>query len=208
LSKRLNARIESNFADNRLSHLQASWCSRHPDFAARRRNLVVTGDEAVLQIAAREQSTCEFLDKLSSDAEDDFDEPDLCCDIALWQPPNLPFANHVHCFIALNRALCAIKGTESQTSVDPSLNRAVILLDDVIEIRNNATAARSAKHALVLKLLDNGRVRRIPIHINNAWTRMPGSGKCLLEEAPSTSRVASLGKQEINRCACRINGSI
>jgi len=49
----------------------------------------------------------------------------------------------------LNRALCAIKGTESQTSVDPSLNRAVILLDDVIEIRNNATAASSAKHALL-----------------------------------------------------------
>src|SRR3954453_19006832 len=92
----------------------------------------------------------------------------------LCQPPNLAFANHVHCFIALNRALCAIKGTESQTSVDPSLNRAVILLDDVIEVRNNATAASSAKDALLFKLLDNVRVGRIPIHINDAWPRMPG----------------------------------
>ena len=82
----------------------------------------------------------------------------------------------MHCFVALNRALCAIKGTESQTSVDPSLNRAVILLDDVIEIRNNATAASSTKRALLFKLLDNGRVRRISIHINYARARMPGSG--------------------------------
>lgn len=98
----------------------------------------------------------------------------------------------MHCFVALNRALCAIKGTESQTSVDPSLNRAVILLDDVIEIRNNAAAASSSKGALLFKLLDNGGVGRIPIHINDARPRMPGSGKCLLEEAPSTSQIATL----------------
>jgi hypothetical protein len=81
----------------------------------------------------------------------------------------------VHCFVALNRALCAIKGTESQTSVDPTLNRAVILLDDVIEIRNNAAAASSAKHALLFKLFDNGRVGRISIYIDYAWARCPGA---------------------------------
>ena len=94
----------------------------------------------------------------------------------------------MHCFISLNRALRAVEGTESQTSVDPSFYRTVILLDDVIEIRNNATAASSTKHVLLFKLLDNGRVRRISIHINDARARMPGSGKCLLEEAPSTIR--------------------
>jgi hypothetical protein len=68
----------------------------------------------------------------------------------------------------------------------------VIFLDDVIEIRNNATAASSTKRALLFKLLNNGRVRRISIHINDARARMPRSGKCLLEEAPSTSQIASL----------------
>jgi hypothetical protein len=46
----------------------------------------------------------------------------------------------------LNRALCAIKGTESQTGVDPALDRAVILLDHVIEIGHDSTAASSTKH--------------------------------------------------------------
>jgi len=36
----------------------------------------------------------------------------------------------------------------------------MILLDDVIEIRNNATAASSTQHVFLFKLLDNGRVRR------------------------------------------------
>jgi hypothetical protein len=63
----------------------------------------------------------------------------------------------------------------------------VILLDDVIEIRNNATAASSTKRALLFKLLNNSWVGRIPIQIDYARPRMPGSGKCLLEEAPSTS---------------------
>jgi hypothetical protein len=57
----------------------------------------------------------------------------------------------VHCFVALNGAVCPTTGPESQASVDPALNLAVILLDDVIEIRNNSRAASSAKHALLFK---------------------------------------------------------
>ena len=78
----------------------------------------------------------------------------------------------------------------------------MILLDDVIEIRNNATAASSTQRVILFKLLDNGRVRRISIHINDARARMPRSGKGILEEAPSTSQIARLLKQEVDRCAC------
>jgi hypothetical protein len=69
--------------------------------------------------------------------------------------------------------LRAVEGTESQTSVDPELYRAVIPLDDVIEIRNNATVASSTTHALPFKLSDNGRVGKIPIHVNYARARIP-----------------------------------
>jgi len=54
---------------------------------------------------------------------------------------------------------------ESQTDGDPSLHRAVILLDNIIEVGNNAAAASSTIRALLFKLLDNGRVGRIP-HID------------------------------------------
>jgi hypothetical protein len=37
----------------------------------------------VLQIAAGERSACEFCVYLGSETEDDFDESDLCSDIAL-----------------------------------------------------------------------------------------------------------------------------
>jgi hypothetical protein len=49
---------------------------------------------------------------------------------------------------------------ESQTVIDPPLDRAVILLDDVIEIKNNATAASPTKRTLLFKLLHNGLSRK------------------------------------------------
>jgi hypothetical protein len=88
--------------------------------------------------------------------------------------------------------LGAVEGTKAETSLDPSFYRAVILLHDVIEIRDNATAASSTQHALLFKLRDNGRVRRISIHIDDTRARMSRSGKGLLEEAPGTSQIASL----------------
>jgi hypothetical protein len=60
------------------------------------------------------------------------DEQNQSPHITLRQPAHLPFPDHVYHLIALNRPLGRVKGPESLTGVDPSLDGAVILLDDVM----------------------------------------------------------------------------
>ena len=46
-----------------------------------------------------------------------------------------PFRTHVHDFVALNGSLGSVEGAEPLTRVDPSLDGAVVLLYDVVQVR-------------------------------------------------------------------------
>jgi hypothetical protein len=81
----------------------------------------------------------------SRESEDALDEADLLSDIILCQPANLPFANHVHCFIALNRSFCGGKRAEAETRIDAPFDRPVILFDDIVEIRDYPAATALAE---------------------------------------------------------------
>ena len=48
-----------------------------------------------------------------------------------WGPPQY---DHVHCLIALNGSLCSRERAEAEARVDPSFDRTVILLDNIVEI--------------------------------------------------------------------------
>jgi hypothetical protein len=47
--------------------------------------------------------------------------------VSFGGPSDLSFADHVHCFVALNGVQCAIHGSEPETGSDSSFNNAVIL---------------------------------------------------------------------------------
>jgi hypothetical protein len=49
----------------------------------------------------------------------------------------------MNCFIALDREGCSIKGAEAELDVDSSLDGAMILFNDVVEIRNGAATTAS-----------------------------------------------------------------
>ena len=83
----------------------------------------------------------------STEPEDAFHEADLFNDFALCQPSNLSFADYVHCFIALDGSYRARERAEAEARIDPPFDRTVILLDNVVEIRDDATATSPAESA-------------------------------------------------------------
>src|SRR4051794_12799175 len=101
-----------------------------------------------------------------TEPEDGFYEADLFSDVALCQPSNLSFADHVHCFIALDCLLRARKRAEAEARLDPPFDGTVILLDNVIEIRDHATATSLAECMRPLEFVDNTGIRRVPVHID------------------------------------------
>ncbi len=70
-----------------------------------------------------------------NESEDEFDELDLTLDIALCQPSNLSFTDHVDCFIPLDCPFGADERAEAEARIYASFDRTVILLDNIVEMR-------------------------------------------------------------------------
>src|SRR3954470_6631522 len=66
-----------------------------------------------------------------SEPKDVFDESDLLSDVALCQPANLSFADHVRRFIALDGPFPAGERAEAKARIDALFDSTVILLDDI-----------------------------------------------------------------------------
>ena len=52
---------------------------------------------------------------------------------ALFHSFHLPFFDHMHCFVACQRASCRIKGKETQTRLCAAFNETMILLNQIIQ---------------------------------------------------------------------------
>jgi hypothetical protein len=91
----------------------------------------------------------------SSESEDVFDEVDLVGDVALCQPSNLSFADHVHCFIGLDGSCRARERAEAEARIDPTFDRTMILFDNVVEIRDDETATSLAQCMIPLQFVNN-----------------------------------------------------
>src|SRR5437868_12416456 len=129
------------------------------------------------------------------------DETDLLGAIALCRPSNLSFADHVHCFIALDRSFYSGKRAEAEARIDPPFDRTVILLDNIVEVRDNAAATSLAECMILLQFVNNLGIRRVPVHIDHPRARVTWCRQRFAEEYSSGRRVASLGKKKVNRCA-------
>ena len=60
-----------------------------------------------------------------------------------------PLASHRTCplqimcyFVAFDNSFCSAQGTEAKAYIDPRFDRTVILLDNIVEIRDHAAANR------------------------------------------------------------------
>jgi hypothetical protein len=88
----------------------------------------------------------------------------------------------VHGFIPLDCSLGAIERAKAEARIHPSFDRTVILFNDIVQIGNNAAATSLAEYVVPLQLLNDTWIRRIPVHVDHAWTTMSWGRQRLAEE--------------------------
>ena len=66
------------------------------------------------------------------------DEGDLISDVSFAHTSDLSLANHVHRLVSLERSPCRLKGKEAHPRLDEPFDEAMILLDQVIQVFDQA----------------------------------------------------------------------
>ncbi len=66
------------------------------------------------------------------------DEGDLPCDVSFVHPVHLSFPDHVHHLVALQGSSCRFHGKEAHPRLDEPFDEAMVLLDQVIEVFDQA----------------------------------------------------------------------
>lgn len=148
------------------------------------------------------------MHRSGDESEDAFDEADLLGDIALCQPSNLSFADHVHCFIALDGSFCSGERAEAQARIDPPFDRTVILLHNIIEIRDHAAATSLAECMIARQFLNHIGIRGVSVHSDHPRARMVWCSERFAEEGSNGSQIASFRKKEVDGCAARVHSPI
>jgi len=86
-----------------------------------------------------------------------------------WTFARLAFADHVHGLVAGDGAPSAPEGAEMLTGVDPPLDRAVVLLEHVIQIWHRPMPAILGQSAFAFELRDGGRIRGVAVGVDDSW---------------------------------------
>ena len=82
--------------------------------------------------------------------EEFFNEVNLTPNIISVEPANLALAEHVHRFITLQRAAGRLELAEPLLGVHAAFNRAVVLLQDVVQVLHRSVATTAAKDPFLL----------------------------------------------------------
>ena len=128
----------------------------------------------VLQVSERNKSSREDVvpRNLGGHIEEVVDEPILTLDVMPAQPSHLTLPNYVHRLIALNRSFRSLEFTEPLLSAHTPFDRAMVLLDDVIQILDGSVAAPAAERPFLLYVCDGRAVNRRQIRVDDAGLRM------------------------------------
>src|SRR5262245_40721108 len=110
--------------------------------------------------------------------------------------------------VTLQRSPSSAKGSESLTRIHAPLDRSMILLQIVIQIRTSPTAAAGTQIPLSLQLFNHFRVRGIAVDIDYARPATSRNLQSALEKALRGGRIAFRRKPEIDRRTAGIHGAI
>ena len=111
----------------------------------------------------------------------------------MGQPSHLAFPDHVHCLVSLDRPPRPVKRLEPLAGIDPSFDRPVVLLHDMVQVGTDTTTAATAEFALSLQFRYNVGIGGVAIDIDDPGPRVTGSSQGLLEKALGGSSVTPGG---------------
>jgi hypothetical protein len=97
---------------------------------------------------------------LGGQFEELVDELNLTPNISSAHPPNLPLPQHVYRLITLNSSLRRPEFSELLLGVHSAFVRAVILLEDIVQVLHGSVPTTAAKNSLLLNVGDGRAVDR------------------------------------------------
>jgi len=128
--------------------------------------------------------------------------------VTFWEPSDLSFADHVHRFVARYGVECAIHGPEPETGSDSFFDKAVILLDDVVEVRRRSAAAVAPQFAGSLQIRNYLRVRRMSVDVDYPRSDLASARQSPSKEVFGGHRIAVRREHEVDRIALGIDGAV
>ena len=117
-----------------------------------------------------------FLLSLGRHSKQAGDERHLPLDVSFAHPSDLSLANHVHDLIPLKRSPCRFHGKEAQPWLDQPFDKAVVLLNQVIQVFDLPQFDPLGKYSSGFKLCNRFGISRIFIHIDHARSGLRGGG--------------------------------
>jgi hypothetical protein len=123
-------------------------------------------------------------------------------------PARLAFADHVHGLVAGDGAPSSPKRSEMLTRVDPSLDRAVVLFQDVIEVRYWPVPTVFVQSAFSFEPHDRRRVRAVTVGVDDMRHGMVLPPQSFGQEALCCSRVLLRREEKVQGRAKRIHRTI
>jgi hypothetical protein len=111
-----------------------------------------------------------------------FNIVDLAGDVVFREPPDWPFANHVHRFVSGYGSRRSIHGSKPQADRHSPFDEPVILLQDIVQVRPWPTPAALPQLAADLQFPDSSWIGGMAIDIDDAWSPAVDSPQSHLQE--------------------------
>jgi hypothetical protein len=100
------------------------------------------------------------------------DEPILLAHISVADPARLSLANHVQCLVARNRSPRCWERAKALLGLHAAFDRAMVLLQDVVQILDRSMAAATAQGSLLFHCGDRRAIEAGLIGVDDAGLGM------------------------------------
>jgi hypothetical protein len=149
-----------------------------------------------------------LLFRLGSHSKQVGNEPGLLAAVSFVSPVHLPFPQHVHHLVPLQRSPRRLEGTEPQSWLDEPFDKAMILLDQIVEILHLPQVLCFGEESFGFQVLKRFGRRRVVIDGDDPRSDGMRGKERLLEEPFGSSGISGCTQQELERLSCGIHGSI
>ena len=100
-------------------------------------------------------------------------------DVSFAHSSDLSLANHVHDLIPLQRSPCHFQGKEAHPWLDQALDKAMVLLDQVVQLFDLPQFDTLGKDTSSFELGHGLRIGRVLIHIDHPRSQRGGGSRKL-----------------------------